>query len=125
MPDGIVTAFNRLRGLAMPFAGGFLGGLAAGGVAQTVDSLRHVATEIANIGNEARRAGLGTDAFQEWANVADQNRISIDALTDGFKELSCAPTSSSPPARARPPRPSPASGSAPKTCAVGSKIPRG
>ncbi|GAB1380439.1 hypothetical protein [Pararhodobacter aggregans] len=88
MPDGIVTAFNRLRGLAMPFAGGFLGGLAAGGVAQTVDSLRHVATEIANIGNEARRAGLGTDAFQEWANVADQNRISIDALTDGFKELS-------------------------------------
>lgn len=88
MPDGIVTAFNRLRGLAMPFAGGFLGGLAAGGVAQTVDSLRHVATEIANIGNEARRAGLGTDAFQEWAYVANQNRISIDALTDGFKELS-------------------------------------
>ena len=88
MPDGIATAFNRLRGLAMPFAGGFLGGLAAGGVAQTVDNLRHVATEIANIGNEARRAGLGTDAFQEWAYVADQNRISIDALTDGFKELS-------------------------------------
>lgn len=87
MPEGVMAAFGRLRGLALPFGGGLLAGLAAGGVAGTVNSLRQVATEIANIGNEARRAGLATDAFQEWAYVAGQNRISVDALVDGFKEL--------------------------------------
>lgn len=87
LPEGVMAAFGRLRGLALPFGGGLLAGLAAGGVDSVVRDLRGVATEIANIGNEARRAGLATDAFQEWAYVAGQNRISVDALVDGFKEL--------------------------------------
>lgn len=87
VPETITASFNRLRGLAMPFLGGFAGGLAAGGVAGMVNGIRRVTTEIASLGNEARRAGMGLDAFQEWSFVARQNRISIDAVVDGFKEL--------------------------------------
>src|SRR5690554_1616823 len=57
VPAAITASFNRLRGLAMPFLGGFAGGLAAGGVAGMVNGIRRVTTEIASLGNEARRAG--------------------------------------------------------------------
>ena len=39
------------------------------------------------IGDEAKRAGISVKAFQELRYVADQNRVSIDALTDGIKEM--------------------------------------
>ncbi|MGZ9812654.1 hypothetical protein ACXN5S_19490 [Pseudoroseicyclus sp. H15] len=42
---------------------------------------------VAAIGDEARRSGLGTEAFQELGYVATQSRIPIDALVDGMKEL--------------------------------------
>ncbi|SIS57204.1 phage tail tape measure protein [Phaeovulum vinaykumarii] len=61
------------------FGAGF--GLAAGQVRATVRS-------IAEIGNEARRAGVAVEDFQRWQYVAEQNRVSLEALTDGFKELS-------------------------------------
>lgn len=88
MPEGITAAFGKLKGLALPFAGGFLGGMAAGGVAGIVSNLGRVTRAVAEIGNEAKRAGVSAEVFQEWMFVADQNRISVDALVDGFKELS-------------------------------------
>lgn len=42
---------------------------------------------MANIGSEAKRAGLSNRAFQELSHVANQARIPVDALTDGMKEL--------------------------------------
>jgi len=87
VPEGIAASFGRLRTMAMPFAGGFLGGLAAGGVAGVLGNLRRVTTQVATLGNEARRAGMAVEAFQEWSFVAQQNRISVDAVVDGFKEL--------------------------------------
>lgn len=65
-----------------------VGGLAVGAASEFARSSRQVVRGIAEIGNEAKRAGLSAQAFQEWSFVADQNRISVDALTDGFKELS-------------------------------------
>lgn len=87
VPQGIAASFGKLKGLAMPFAGGFLGGLAAGGVAGIVNNVSRVTREVANLGNEAKRAGVSVEAFQEWKFVAEQNRIGIDAMTDGLKEL--------------------------------------
>ncbi len=69
-------------------AGGILGGLAAGGVAGIANGTRQMVKGLAEIGNEAKRAGISAQAFQEWKFVAEQNRISVDALVDGFKELS-------------------------------------
>lgn len=88
LPEGITASFGKLKGLALPFAGGFIGGLAAGGMAGIVNNIRGVTREVASLGNEARRAGVSAEVFQEWKFLADQNRISVDALVDGFKELS-------------------------------------
>lgn len=88
MGNGIAAQFGKLKGLALPFLGGLGAGIAAGGVAKIVGNLDRVAEGIANIGNEAARAGLSATAFQEWSFVAQQNRIGVDVLVDGFKELS-------------------------------------
>ncbi|MEX0408553.1 tail tape measure protein [Aquibium sp. LZ166] len=64
-----------------------LAGLAAGGVIGVAGRLADVAKGIAEIGDEARRAGLDVKAFQELKFVAEQNRIDVDAMVDGIKEL--------------------------------------
>lgn len=69
------------------FAGGVLGGLAAGGLVGLVGNLGTVARGIAEIGDQAKIAGVNVEAFQELKYVAEQNRIGVDALTDGLKEM--------------------------------------
>ncbi|TGN68280.1 hypothetical protein E4L95_01980 [Paracoccus liaowanqingii] len=87
MSNGIGASFARMSKLALPFAGGLVAGVVGGGVAGLVGNLDRVAEGIANIGNEAKRAGVDKTTFQEWAFVADQNRIGIDAMVDALKEL--------------------------------------
>lgn len=65
----------------------FVGGLVAGGLSQFINQVGAVAKSIATIGDEAKRAGVGVKAFQEWKFVAEQNRIAVDSLVDGLKEL--------------------------------------
>lgn len=67
--------------------GGFIGGFMAGGIAGIVSQIGQVANSIARVGDEAKRAGVSVQAFQEWKFVAEQNRIGIDQMTDGLKEL--------------------------------------
>lgn len=83
----MAASASRVSGLMKNFGVGFLGGLTAGGVAGVVGQLGSVASGIAQIGDEARRAGVSATAFQEWKFVAQQNRIGIDQMTDGLKEL--------------------------------------
>jgi len=76
-----------LPGLGVGIAGLAGAGLGAGlGIA--AGQVRATVRDIAEIGNAARRAGVAAEDFQRWSYVATQNRISVDALTDGFKELS-------------------------------------
>ncbi len=83
--DGIAATFKRL---ALPFAGGLVGGIAGAGLTGIAERAHEVARGVAQIGDEAKRAGLSARAFQEWRFVAEQNRIGVDSLVDGFKELS-------------------------------------
>ncbi|MHA4733286.1 phage tail tape measure protein [Ensifer adhaerens] len=79
----VVASIGRIKSLA-----GGVAGVAAGIVsASTVAVIRDAASAIASIGDEARRAGLDVKSFQELKYVAEQNRIGVDALTDGIKEL--------------------------------------
>lgn len=75
------------KSVAMPKIAGLAGTVAGIGVAGGVAAVRQTVKGIAEIGDAAKRAGVQAEAFQEWSYVADQNRIGIDALTDGFKEL--------------------------------------
>lgn len=76
-----------LKGLGGAFLGGFAGGVALGGLEQIGQSIANTTKAVANLKNEASRAGISTTVFQEWKFLADQNRISVDSLTDGFKEM--------------------------------------
>ncbi|MDW9841309.1 phage tail protein [Sinorhizobium meliloti] len=80
-------AFKSLGSFGKGLVGGAVGALAVGGLDQIVSRVGDIAKGVANIGNEARRAGLSTKAFQELSYVAQQSRVPIDALVDGFKEL--------------------------------------
>lgn len=79
---------DAFKTIAMPKLAGLAGTVAGIGVAGGVAAVRQTVKGIAEIGDAAKRAGMQAEAFQEWSFVADQNRISVDALTDGFKELS-------------------------------------
>lgn len=89
--SGITKAMNSAMKTVGAFgkglAGGIVGGLAIGGLDQIISRVGDIAKGVANIGNEARRAGVSTKAFQELSYVAEQSRVPIDALVDGMKEL--------------------------------------
>lgn len=79
----ITAAFMRVKA-----AGGALPAFfAAAGITAMVASAREAASAVASIGDEAKRAGLSAKSFQELKFVAEQNRIGVDQLTDGIKEL--------------------------------------
>jgi hypothetical protein len=78
---------RRMGNVGKNMAAGFVGGLAAGGVMGILSRGSDIARGIAEIGDEAKRAGLSLKDFQELKYVAEQNRIGVDSLVDGIKEL--------------------------------------
>lgn len=66
---------------------GFAAGAVVAGITGLVGKTAEFARQIAEVGNEAKRAGVSVQAFQEWKYVAEQNRIAVDSLIDGLKEL--------------------------------------
>ncbi|MDF2994680.1 MAG: tail tape measure protein core region [Xanthobacteraceae bacterium] len=68
-------------------AAGIKGAILGIGFAGATQAIRETVAAIASLGDEAKRSGLSLKAFQEWKFVAEQNRIGIDAMVDGFKEL--------------------------------------
>lgn len=85
--QALATTSLKVGDFAKAFIGGFAGGAVLGAVGMFTTQLNETVKAIAAIGSEARRAGLSATAFQEWSYVATQNRINVDAVTDGFKEL--------------------------------------
>ncbi|RCS25834.1 hypothetical protein DUT91_03485 [Phyllobacterium salinisoli] len=87
MEKEMAASASRITGLMKGLGAGFLGGLAAGGIAGIVTQFGEVAKSVADIGREAKTSGLAMREFQEWKYVAEQARIPVDAMTDAFKEL--------------------------------------
>lgn len=83
---------GAFKSIPLPGVGMGIAGLAGAGIGAALGTaagqIRETVKGIAEIGNEARRAGVDAEAFQRWSYAAEQNRISIDALVDAFKELS-------------------------------------
>lgn len=86
MSQSVKTSFADL---ATAFAGGFAGGMFAGGggFLGIARGVRQLISETAALGDEAARAGMSIRAFQEWKAVAEDTRIPLDAMVDAFKEL--------------------------------------
>lgn len=85
--QALTATGTRVTGFARTLAAGFAGGLVAGAVAGLTSQLQGAVRAIAEVGDQARRAGVGVEAFQRWRAVAAQARIGVDQLADGFREL--------------------------------------
>lgn len=83
----MAKAAGRMGAVMKGMGGAIIGGIAAGGIAGIVGQIGQIAKGIASVGDQAKRAGVSNRVFQEWAIVAEQARIPVDALTDGLKEL--------------------------------------
>lgn len=83
----LASTSAKIGSYGKAFAGGLLGGIAAGGLAGIIQQIGDASRGIAEIGDKAKMAGLSTDAFQELGYVAKANRIEVDALSDGMKEM--------------------------------------
>lgn len=78
---------SNLAGAFKNFGKGLLAGGAAAAAGGIIQAVRSVADEMSQIAAEAKRAGVGVEAFQELGYAARQSKVSIDALTDGLKEM--------------------------------------
>lgn len=87
MESSLSRGFSKMQGIVSEFGKGLFAGIAAGGVAGIAASVQAVTKSFADLGREAQTAGINVKDFQKWRYVADQNRIGVDALIDGFKEL--------------------------------------
>ncbi|WP_420415927.1 hypothetical protein [Marinovum algicola] len=76
-----------MGGSIKTFAAGAVAGVLTGALALVTSEAAQTVRGVAAIGDEARRSGLGVQAFQELSFVATQTRIPVDALIDGMKEL--------------------------------------
>ena len=77
MGTDVAAGFKKM---ALPLIG-------ATGLAGITRAAFSTAKGVAQIGDEAKRAGVSLKSFQEWKFVAEQNRIAVDSLVDGLKEL--------------------------------------
>ena len=84
----LASTSSKIGTFGKAAAGGFVAGAAATVFASITTDIAGTVKGIASLSDEAKRAGLGLRAFQEWKFVAEQNRIGVDAMVDGFKELS-------------------------------------
>jgi hypothetical protein len=80
---------SKLRGSAGAVMGaaGLGAGLGAASVGASAVAVRQVARSMAEVGDAAKRAGIDIRTFQELKFVAEQNRVAVDGLVDGMKEL--------------------------------------
>lgn len=73
------------------FGKAFIGGLAVGAAVGALEGIRQAAVDstkaILEMSDQAKMAGVSFKAFQQLKFVAEQNRVGVDALTDGLKEL--------------------------------------
>lgn len=88
MAAGIAASAGTARAALTGMVSGMGAAIAGIGLAGLVAAVKNTAAEMATLSDEAKQAGLSLQSFQEWTFVAEQNRIGIDAMVDGFKELS-------------------------------------
>lgn len=87
MESTMSQAANKIGGAFKASFAGIASGIAAGGLAGIAAGVREVAKGIAEVGDQAKTAGLSLKDFQRWKYAAEQNRIGLDGMIDGFKEL--------------------------------------
>lgn len=85
--QALAMTSTRVGTFSKAMVAGLAGGAITAALAGITSGLGQTIKGIAAVGDEAKRAGVSLEAFQEWKYVAEQNRIGVDAMVDGLKEL--------------------------------------
>lgn len=85
--QALATVSTRIGDYGRAFADGLGMSAATVGITGFVAATKAAIESTANLSRQARMAGVDVEAFQELKFVAEQNKIGIDALTDGLKEM--------------------------------------
>ncbi|GGA77951.1 hypothetical protein GCM10011491_01410 [Brucella endophytica] len=75
---------SKLEGMFTPL---MRGGAIVAGVGGAAIAVREIASSIAEVDREARKAGVSSKVWQQWSYVATATGMSIDGVTDALKEL--------------------------------------
>ncbi|MDW5314091.1 phage tail tape measure protein [Rhizobium sp. PL01] len=75
---------GKLEGMFAPL---LRGGAVTAAVGGTVMAVKEMASSIAEVDREARKAGVTSKVWQQWTQVAVGTGMSIDGVTDALKEL--------------------------------------
>jgi hypothetical protein len=78
------SGISGIAGLVASGPAGLVGSLGLSGLAAAVQTS---VESVVELGRQAKTAGVNFRDFQELKYAADQNLVSVDALTDGLKEL--------------------------------------
>lgn len=84
---GEVTGLMGVFDKASISAGDIFAVFSTGVVAGAVASVQRVVDEVSELSNQAEQAVVGFEEFQELKFYMDRNRVGVDALTDGLKEM--------------------------------------
>lgn len=85
--QAMASVSTRIGDVGRAFAGSLGMSAATVGITGFVAATKAAIESTANLSRQARMAGVDVEAFQELKFVAEQNKIGIDALTDGLKEM--------------------------------------
>lgn len=85
--QAMASVSARIGDFGKAFAGGLGISVATVGVTGFVAATKAAIESTADLSRQARMAGVDIEAFQELKFVAEQNKIGVDALTDGLKEM--------------------------------------
>ena len=84
MGNASASIAQKLEGMFAPLA---KGGALVAGVGGAVIAFKEIASSIAEVDREARKAGVSSKVWQQWTYVAAGTGMSIDGVTDALKEL--------------------------------------
>ncbi|MBX5149578.1 hypothetical protein HJB78_00975 [Rhizobium lentis] len=82
--DAGASIAGKIEGIFKPL---MTGGIIAAGVTAAATALGEVAKSVAEVDREARKAGISSKVWQQWAYVATATGMNIDGVTDALKEL--------------------------------------
>ncbi len=85
--QAMATVSTKIGSFGKAFADGMGLSAATLGITGFVAATKNAIQSTAELSRQARMAGVDIEAFQELKFVAEQNKIGVDALTDGLKEM--------------------------------------
>ncbi|MFS8124206.1 tail tape measure protein [Rhizobium sp. BR 250] len=85
--QALATVSTRIGDYGKAFTSSFAIGAATVGVTGFIAATKAAIESTAELSRQSRMAGVDVEAFQELKFVAEQNKIGIDAMTDGLKEM--------------------------------------